>query len=61
LRAGELIIVDIFPRVVATGYHGDMTRTFLKGTPTEAQVKLVEAVRSAQQLGIEAIRPARTG
>ena len=31
LRANELIIVDIFPRVGATGYYGDMTRTFLRG------------------------------
>ena len=31
LRPNELIIVDIFPRMSKTGYHGDMTRTFLKG------------------------------
>ncbi|HEY5078393.1 MAG TPA: M24 family metallopeptidase, partial [Opitutaceae bacterium] len=31
LRANELIIVDVFPRVSATGFNGDMTRTFLRG------------------------------
>ena len=31
LRANELIIVDVFPRIDATGYYGDMTRTFLRG------------------------------
>lgn len=61
LRAGELIIVDIFPRITATGYHGDMTRTFLKGTPGEAQVKLVAAVRSAQKLAFTLIRPGAEG
>lgn len=58
LRAGELIIVDIFPRISATGYHGDMTRTFLKGTPSDAQVKLVATVRAAQR---EALRFIRSG
>ena len=33
LRANELIIIDVFPRVQKTGYHGDMTRTFLKVVP----------------------------
>ena len=56
LRPHELIIVDIFPRVVATGYHGDMTRTFLKGTPSDAQRKLVAAVRSAHAEAIQAVR-----
>ncbi|MCD8483338.1 MAG: aminopeptidase P family protein [Verrucomicrobia bacterium] len=49
LRPNELIIVDIFPRISRTGYHGDMTRTYLKGTPSEAQCRLVEAVFDAQQ------------
>lgn len=61
LRAGELVIVDIFPRVVSSGYHGDMTRTFLKGSPSEAQVKLVDAVRSAQLAALERIRPGADG
>jgi Xaa-Pro aminopeptidase len=52
LRAGELIIVDIFPKVVATGYHGDMTRTYLKGRPSEAQRSLVETVLAVQQWAI---------
>jgi Xaa-Pro aminopeptidase len=56
LRARELIIVDIFPRVVATGFHGDMTRTFLKGAPSDAQVKLVAAVRAAHGEAIAAVR-----
>ena len=48
LRPNELIIVDVFPRVQKTGYHGDMTRTFLKGKPSSAQRNLVAAVREAQ-------------
>ena len=56
LRPDELIIIDIFPRVVKTGYFGDMTRTFLKGRASEAQRKLVAAVREAQKRATKAIR-----
>ncbi len=58
LRANELIIVDVFPRVAKTGYHGDMTRTFLKGRPSDAQSALVAAVRGAHK---QAIAQVRTG
>tara|TARA_B100001248_G_scaffold201492_1_gene155718 strand:- start:566 stop:1798 length:1233 start_codon:yes stop_codon:yes gene_type:complete len=56
LYANELIIVDVFPRVTATGYHGDMTRTFLKGTANDAQRKLVKTVRAAQKKAFETIK-----
>lgn len=56
LRANELIIVDVFPRVSKTGYHGDMTRTFLKGRASEAQKHLVAAVRQAQQHAIATVK-----
>lgn len=52
LRANELIIIDIFPRVIGSGYHGDMTRTYLKGQASEAQRALVETVRAAQQMAL---------
>ncbi len=58
LRANELIIVDVFPRVSKTGYHGDMTRTFLKGKANEAQKGIVDAVFKAQQ---DAILKVKTG
>ncbi|MSU22336.1 MAG: aminopeptidase P family protein [Opitutus sp.] len=61
LRAHELIIVDIFPRVTATGYHGDMTRTFLRGRASDAQRALVAAVRAAQLAAIKLIRAGVNG
>jgi Xaa-Pro aminopeptidase len=61
LRAGQLIIVDIFPRISRTGYFGDMTRTFIKGQPTDAQAKLVETVRSAQKLALSKVRAGVSG
>jgi Xaa-Pro aminopeptidase len=61
LRPHELIIVDVFPRVSKTGYHGDMTRTFLKGRANDAQRALVSAVRSAQKLALRHIRTGVSG
>lgn len=56
LHPHELIIIDIFPRVSATGYFGDMTRTYLKGCPREVQRRMVATVRDSQRLAIKAIR-----
>src|SRR5579884_3795481 len=35
LRVGEAIVIDIFPRSQRLRYHTDMTRTFVKGTPSD--------------------------
>lgn len=56
LRPHELIIVDIFPRHMKSGYHGDMTRTYLKGRPREVQRRMVATVREAQLAALRAIR-----
>ena len=61
LRAHELIIVDIFPRITATGFHGDMTRTFLRGRASDAQRALVDAVRAAQRAALKTIRAGVNG
>lgn len=56
LRPHELIIIDIFPRVLRTGYFGDMTRTYLRGRANEAQRQLRQAVFNAQQAAIKAVK-----
>jgi Xaa-Pro aminopeptidase len=61
IRAGELIVVDIFPRRIEDGYWGDMTRTYLKGKASDAQRRLVRTVRQAHQLAIDMIKPGVTG
>lgn len=55
LRPNQLIIIDVFPRIQKTGYHGDMTRTFLKGRAMPEQRSLVKAVREAQAAAISKI------
>jgi Xaa-Pro aminopeptidase len=53
LRANQLIIVDIFPRDANSGYHGDMTRTYLKGRASDAQKALYETVFEAEQTALK--------
>lgn len=55
LRPNELIIIDVFPRMQKTGYHGDMTRTFLKGRASPEQRALVDAVQGAQAAALKVI------
>ena len=61
IRAGELIVVDIFPRRIEDGYWGDMTRTYLKGKASDAQRRLVRTVKRGHEIGIGLIRPGVTG
>jgi Xaa-Pro aminopeptidase len=61
IRPHELIVVDIFPRVTRTGFHGDMTRTFFRGRASEAQRNLVAAVRGAQLVALKSIRAGVAG
>jgi len=61
LRGNELIIVDVFPRSQKSGYHGDMTRTFLKGRANDAQRALVSAVRMAQKAALKRIQHGANG
>jgi Xaa-Pro aminopeptidase len=61
LKAHELLVVDLFPRVSGTGYYGDMTRTFLKGTPSDAQRALIESVLKVHRETISKLRPGCNG
>ena len=55
LKAKLPIIVDVFPRISKTGYHGDITRTFVKGRPKDIVFKIYDAVHAAQTNSIAAI------
>lgn len=61
LRVGLPIVLDIFPFSRATRYWGDMTRTVVRGTPPAEVMAMWEAVREAQQTGLDAVRPGVNG
>lgn len=48
IRAGEPIVIDIFPQMVSTGYHGDLTRTVVVGQAADVVRRAFEAVREAR-------------
>ncbi len=61
IHANELLVLDIFPRDLASWNYGDMTRTYLKGKASPAQRKMVLAVKEAHRRIIKAIRAGVTG
>lgn len=56
LRAGKPIVIDIFPKSQKNGYFGDMTRTVVKGKPSEELAKMYKTVLEGQKLGISLIK-----
>lgn len=61
IPAGVPIVVDVFPRDIASGCWGDLTRTLCIGEPPEELVRWHRDVREAQRLATEAVRPGATG
>ena len=56
IRAGEPIVLDVFPRSRDTGYYGDLTRTLARGAVPEEVRRAFATVQEAQQLAFGAIR-----
>ncbi|MDX8391394.1 MAG: Xaa-Pro peptidase family protein [Mariprofundaceae bacterium] len=61
LKAHQLIIIDIFPRLVASGYWGDMTRTYVKGKASSDMKKLYQTVREGQGIGLSMVCDGQSG
>jgi len=56
LKAHQPMIIDIFPRLLASGYWGDMTRTYVKGKANSDVRKLYRTVREGQDIGLSMMR-----
>src|ERR671911_721840 len=61
LKAGESIIVDIFPVDLSTRYYSDMTRTFVKGEPNEGLQEMYDAVLESQEVALSMIKAGVNG
>lgn len=61
LRAHQPIIIDIFPRVLASGYWGDMTRTYVKGKAPGEIRKLYQTVKEGQDIGLNMVADSVAG
>ena len=60
LYAHQFIVIDSFP-LHSNGYNGDLTRTFLKGTPSQWHKDVYNAVKEAQELALSLIKPEADG
>jgi Xaa-Pro aminopeptidase len=56
LRAGQAIIIDIFPRDLTSRYYADITRTVVKGQAPDRLRRMYDAVAAAQSRALELIR-----
>ncbi|MFB6118590.1 M24 family metallopeptidase [Halosegnis sp.] len=61
LQADESIIVDIFPRSKETGYYADMTRTFVKGEPTETIREWYNLTQEAKAAALDVLEAGISG
>ena len=61
LAADEPIVIDIFPRNKATKYHGDMTRTFVVGEPSDEIRRRYDVTSEAFEAALDALEPGVTG
>ena len=55
IENGHTVIIDV--GALVSGYHSDMTRSFVVGPMSSEQAEWYEAVRASQQAGVGACRP----
>lgn len=61
LRAGETIVLDIFPQHRESGYWGDITRTVVRGRASPEIRRMFSTVLRAQRHALRAVRAGRRG
>lgn len=59
--AHQPIVVDIYPRHIASGLYGDMTRTYLKGNASPERRRMIQTVKDAHAAALRALRAGVTG
>ena len=61
LRAGESIILDVFPQSLATRYYADITRTVVKGRASDGLRRMYDAVLRGQERALGLIKGGADG
>jgi Xaa-Pro aminopeptidase len=59
VKAHEMIVVDIFPRDDASYYYGDLSRTYIKGNPTEKQQDIYDTVYESFHAALAEMGPGK--
>ncbi len=60
-RAHEAIVMDVFPKSSQTGYYADITRTVVKGKPSDALRRVYDTVREGQEMGLQMVKAGASG
>jgi Xaa-Pro aminopeptidase len=55
LQAGDVIFIDLYP--IIHGNAADLTRSFIVGKPSEAQLERHEVLKNALAAGVDALNP----
>lgn len=55
LKDGDIINIDVTP--IVNGYHGDTSKTFFVGTPSQTAKKLVGVTEECLKRGIAVVKP----
>jgi Xaa-Pro aminopeptidase len=61
IKAGEPIVIDLWPRDTESGCYADMTRTYVIGDAPEELVEYQRLVHEALEKTLEACRPGDAG
>jgi len=56
IKENQPIVIDIFPKDMDTGYFGDITRTVVKGHPSDELKNMYNTVLKAQKLGLSLVK-----
>ena len=60
-RAHQPIVMDVFPKSSRTGYYADITRTVIKGKPSDALRRVYDTVFQGQELGLQMVKAGASG
>jgi Xaa-Pro aminopeptidase len=60
-RAHQPIVMDVFPKSSKTGYYADITRTVVKGKPSDALRRVYDTVLEGQELGLQMVTAGASG
>ncbi len=60
-RAHEAIVMDVFPKSSRTGYYADISRTVVRGTPSDALRRVYDTVLQGQELGVRMVHEGASG
>jgi len=59
IKESSPIILDIFPRNIESGYFADITRTVIKGKPSDILKDMFQVVLQGQKIGVQLVKAGR--